>query len=235
MKPRVPLHGFLHVLAAAAAIPSAATFSTGCVVPPTANMQSARTMEPRQFRLNPYYSRIEEKCEGAWDWKRERNATGYGALLGIGLSPNTEFQLRYERIELEADEDGYSFTSFGPKISAVEDILAFAIPVGLYWGGAYPAFDTIQLHPGAIATLPVNRYLEINAAGKLICPLNSVLYKWGVVNLGLSVSTDVTRWAILPEVGFAWNLSEDNSGSVFTYGIAVAFYPTVNDVDGEAH
>ncbi len=222
MKPRIPLNDLLHVLAVAIALASVVTCATGCFVPPTANMQSARTMDPEQFRLTPYWSPVEERYEG----DSERIASDYGALLGTGVGPNTELQLRYDRIDLADDGDGYNFTSFGPKIGAVEDVLAFTIPVGLYWGGGIEFFETIQVHPGAVLTAPVNQYLEINTAGKLIFPLNADLYKWGVVNLGLSLSTDVSRWAILPEVGFAWNLSESDASSIFTYGIAIAFYPT---------
>lgn len=206
------------------ALPPVLICMSGCFIPPSATMQSARTMEPRQVRVAPYAASINEKYEG----EREEIGGDYGALLGIGTGSNAEIQLRYDRFQ-DTDGDGYNFTSFGPKFSVVKDRCAILLPVGVYWGQDISIFETVQIDPAVIGSVPVGKFAEINAAGKFVFPLNSDLWKWGVVNFGVSLSSDTSQWAVIPEIGFAWNLSEDDASSLFTYGIAFAYYPRLKE------
>lgn len=43
-------------------------------------------------------------------------------------------------------------------------------------------------------------------------------------NLGLGLSNDLNEWAILPEIGFAKDLTNDEQGLLVSYGAAVVFY-----------
>jgi hypothetical protein len=186
-----------------------------------ANMQSARTVERGEYRIAAYATGAEQSYHG----RREPVANEYGGLFGFHAGARSELQIRFHRIQFTEDDDGYNFTSIGPKIGAVEDILAVALPIGFYWGADIDALQTFQVHPGLQLTAPLNKYLEVNTAGKFILPLNTDMQKWGVVNIGLGLSSDTSRWALLPEVGFAWNLSESDAASLFSYGVALAFYP----------
>jgi hypothetical protein len=202
------------------------TCLTGCLVPPMANMQSARCMDEKQHRITPYATAVDQSDGVSGDEDTKAHiANNYGALIGFGTSHNSEFQIRLDRIQPAGAGDGYNFTSIGPKFGVVEDVFALLVPFGLYWNGTAIAFDTIQFHPGAILTLPVNKHLEINTAGKVILPLSEGAIRWYIVNLGLSVSSDVDRWALLPEVGFGWSSREGVESHLFTYGISIAFYP----------
>ncbi|MEJ2721832.1 MAG: hypothetical protein P8181_11940 [bacterium] len=211
---------------ALAAFGVAALGLVGCVVPPTASMQSARCMDEKQHRIVPYMTAVErESGVSGGQVTHERIANDYGLLVGIGTKYDSELQIRFDRIQFVDDNDGYNFTSIGPKFGIVEDVFAVVIPFGLYWNGAGVFFDTIQLHPGMIVSLPVDKHLEISTAGKVIVPLSDAASRWYVLNLGLALSSDVDRWAVLPELGVAWGSGGGAGATLFTYGVSLAFYP----------
>jgi len=45
-----------------------------------------------------------------------------------------------------------------------------------------------------------------------------------VFNVNLGLSNDTSRWALMPEVGVSWNLSQDNQDPLINYGVALAYY-----------
>jgi len=203
-----------------------ATCLNGCLVPPMANVQSARCMDKKQKRIVPYATTVAQTPGVAIDVSaRDHVANDFGVLLGFGAGRDSEFQIRFDRIHYTNSRSGYNYTSMGPKFGVVEDVFSILVPVGMYWEGAAFAFESLQFEPGAILTLPVNTHLEINTAGKLILPLNVGAPTWYIANLGVSISTDVDRWALLPEIGVAWANDENADGLLMTYGLAIAFYP----------
>lgn len=193
---------------------------TGCFVPPSANLQSARTMEREKVRLTPYWNAITETGPDS-----EKLADEFGILAGVGMGHGTELQVRYDRIQLAGTgADGYNFTSLGPKFSFANQHLAFLIPVGIYYGSGISAGETFQLHPGLIGTMPLEEFAEFSLATRLfLAPSNSV-DEWFVLNFNVGFSNDTSRWAIIPEVGVSWNLSQDNQDPLINYGVALAYY-----------
>jgi len=132
----------------------------GCFVPPSASLQSARTVDKEKARLTPYWSGIRETGES----ENEKIADEFGILAGIGVGNQAELQLRYDRIQLTGeDEDGYNFTSLGPKFSTANQRIAFILPVGFYYGSGISAGDTFQIHPGMIGTIPFAQTVDLRA------------------------------------------------------------------------
>jgi hypothetical protein len=206
---------------AAVSVALLAAVLNGCFAPPMANMQSARTMDAGEVRISAYAAPIKETEND------EVIANEYGFILGFGASGRSEWQLRFDRFQFTEEDDGYNFTSFGPKIGAIKNRLAVMLPVGLFWADGI-GFDTVQIHPGLIVTPVSTNYIELNTSGKMILPINQDLNKWGVVNAGLGLSSDLNKWALMPEVGFAWDLTGDNDMLV-SYGIAAVIYLGEND------
>jgi len=192
---------------------------TGCFVPPTATLQSARTAERGKVRITPYYESVNQTGEDG-----EKLANEFGALVGVGVGDHAEIQVRYDRIQLSGEDDGYNFTSLGPKISAANNRVAFVLPMGMYYGEDISSSETFQLHPGVIATLPIEEVAEVSAAARFQFAPNEGVDDWFVVSWGLGISNDVSRWAIMPELGIAWNLSQDDQDPLFNYGMAMVFY-----------
>jgi hypothetical protein len=198
----------------------------GCFHPPMANMQSARTVVGSQVRIAPYYSAIDQDIDDAASGESEgRDADEFGMLLGIGAGDGTEFQLRYDRFEQAQDGDGgYNFTSLGLKMAAVKNVLAFTVPLGFYWGDDISTLETLEIDPSVIATLPLGDRFEATGAVRAIVPVNPDLVQRIVVNLGFSLSTDVSRWAIMPEVGYSVDVDDSDSDPFISYGLALVFF-----------
>ena len=209
---------FVHVNAAALAVWSL----TGCL-PTSANLQSARTIDKGQNRITPYVFQIDEAEPDGRDG-REHLATAYGVLLGWGTGDNSELQFRFEHQKFDGEDDGVNFYSLGPKFSNGGEWFAFILPIGVYAATVVPTFSTIQLQPGIILTAPFGRYAELTGASKVIVPLESPEFSWGVVNLGMSLSSDVTRWAVMPEVAYTQNLGLPGEIPILTYGVALAIF-----------
>lgn len=175
-------------------------------------------MEEGEVRLSGYISPMEESET------HEKFANQYGFVLGGGAGKRSEWQLRFDRFQFE-DDDGLNFTAMGPKIAAVKDRVAVMLPFGLYWGEEGVWFDTFQVHPGLIVTPFLNDYVELNVSGKVTVPiLHPEMTKWGVATVGLGLSNDLEKWALMPEVGITTNLNGDDKETFVSYGVAVVFY-----------
>jgi len=177
-------------------------------------------MDKNKVRLTPYWSAITETGSSS-----EKIADEYGILAGVGVANQVEIQLRYDRIQLTGDgEDGYNFTSLGPKFSLANQRFAFLMPVGMYYGTDIDAGETFQIHPGVIGTIPFQQVAEVSLAGRLIFAPSGSVDEWAVLNLNVGLSNDTSRWALIPEVGVSWNLSQDDQDPLVNYGLALAFY-----------
>ena len=131
-----------------------------------------------------------------------------------------EIGSRISRINLQ---DGYHFVSLAPKISLVEDRLAFLLPIGVFFNGPFPGDDvdidvaeSLQVHPSLIATIPLGRTeTELNLGFKTIVLLDSPEEYITGINLGLRMTPDEVTGgpAILPEIG----LFTGSSGNYYFY------------------
>jgi len=190
---------------------------SGCF-PPSASMQDARMVGKGGARLTGYWYGLEDAGAGG-----EKVANVYGGLLGIGSSDRTEVQFRLDHFDFVDDDDdnsGYSFVSVGPKFGFSENRLAFLVPLGMYVGEDM-AFESIQIHPTLLATQPVDRRFEVNAAAKLLLPLDPDYFTWLCLGAGVGLSSNLDRWVLLPEVSYSISLDEDDVDPVWTYGVAL--------------
>ncbi len=193
---------------------------SGCLIPPSATLQGARVAESGQFRVTPYYSKAEVTVEESSDKISE-----YGGLLGVGAGDGFEFQARFDRFDGDEDDDAYNFAAIGLKAELVNDVLALVFPAGMYFGGGIASGETLTFMPGLIGTAPINKNFEISGSAKVIWSPSDDLFTWFSAGLGLAISSDVTRWAIIPEVDWSWETEDEVDYSWFRFGVALAFMP----------
>lgn len=190
----------------------------GCL-PPAANLQDARMVGKDNVRLTGFSYGLDETGEGG-----EKIANVYGGLFGVGTSDRTEIQFRLDHFDFAGDDNSYEFVSIGPKIELVKDRLALLVPLGVYSHGGI-LWESVQIHPGLLGSLPVGRYVEINAAERFILPFDQDYLTWINLGFGVGLSTDFDRWALLPEVSYSVCLDEDEVDPIFSYGVALVFLP----------
>lgn len=176
-------------------------FVTGCVAP-FSDLQSARLLGKGNVEVTPSYTSVSVSDEG----QTEHIQNHFGAQIGFGLAKFMDLRLRYEHISATIDTESVSVNvlGFGPKFRLAKKWLAFYVPIGFAFGGDVEnGGDSWQVHPTLLATLPIAKFLEINPSAKVMIPFKSdaadTLFAF---NLGLAISSDVTKWAIRPEIGF---------------------------------
>jgi len=184
-------------------------FAAGCVAP-FSDLQSAKMLGKGNFEVTPGFTTVSVSDEGT----TEHVQSHIGAQLGYGIAKFLDLRLRFEHIYATVEDDGEETISanvlaFGPKFRLAKDWLAFYIPIGFGFGGdlgSEDISDTWQVHPTLLATLPIGKSLEINPSAKIMIPFSSdafdTLYAF---NLGLAISSDVSKWALRPEVGICTN------------------------------
>jgi hypothetical protein len=192
---------------------------TGCVAP-FSDLQSAKLLGKGNVEVTPSYTSVSVSDEG----QTEHIQNHYGAQIGFGLAKFMDLRLRYEHISATVDEESVSANviGFGPKFRLAKNWLAFYVPIGFAFGGdVEDGSESWQIHPTLLATLPIGKYLEINPSAKIMIPFSSdafdTLYAF---NLGLAISSDVSKWAIRPEVGICTSF-EGGSFLQFSVGLSL--------------
>ena len=189
---------------------SALAFAAGCVAP-FSEMQSAKMLGKGNFEVTPGFTTVSVSDEG----ETEHLQNEIGAQIGYGIANFLDLRLRYEHIYASVEDEGETETisanvlAFGPKFRLAKDWLALYIPIGFGFGGDLDSediSDTWQVHPTLLMTLPIGKFLEINPSAKIMIPFSSdsfdTLYAF---NLGLAISSDISKWAVRPEVGICTN------------------------------
>ncbi len=184
--------------------------------------QTAQRLDPGQTSITAGISR--QAFISGEDWDYEDGFSVVDVQFRHGLE-RFEIGGRISRINLE---DGYQFVSLDPKISLVEDRLAFLLPVGLFFSGLFPGdpdievAESYQVHPSLIATIPLGRTeTELNLGFKTIVLLDTPEEYLTGINLGLVMTPDeVEGPAVFPEIG----LFTDSYGNYyFHFGTAFSF------------
>lgn len=184
------------------ALATALAFASGCVAP-FSDLQSAKLVGKGNFEVTPGYSSISAADEG----ESQKIQDHYGVQVGYGLTKSIDLRLRYEYLSftLEDETAHLNIFGFGPKFRLFKNWLAFYVPVGFAFGGDLEdgaTSESWQVHPTLLATVTVGKFLEINPSAKIMIPFEKdsfdTLYAF---NLGFALSTDVSKWAIRPEVG----------------------------------
>ena len=186
-------------------------------MPPAASVQDARTIGKNNVRVTGYWFGLKDTGDGG-----DKIANVYGGLLGIGAGERTEIQFRFDHFDFVDSDRAYDFVSVAPKFDLVEDQLALLIPFGLYADDGLRG-DSFQIHPGVLGTLQAGQFFEVNAAAKLMFPFDQEYLTWFNLGVGVGLSTDLDRWAILPELSYSICLNESEVDPVFSYGIALVY------------
>jgi hypothetical protein len=195
-------------------------FLTGCVAP-FSDIQSAKLLGPGNIEVTPSFSSVSVSSEGETDHVQNH----VGVQAGFGLLKFMDLRMRYERITGDIDEEegfGVNVLGFGPKFRLAKNWLALYIPVGFAFGEDIDIAETWQVHPTLLATWALGKSFELNPSAKVMIPLRGgeidTLYAF---NLGAAISTDVSKWAVRPEVGICTNF-EGGHFMQFSIGLTVS-------------
>ena len=195
-------------------------FLTGCVAP-FSDIQSAKLLGKGNVEVTPSYSSVSVTSEG----ETEHVQNHLGVQAGFGLLEFMDLRVRYERITGDLDEEesfGVNVIGFGPKFRLAKNWLALYVPVGFAFGEDIEIAETWQVHPTLLATFPFGKSFELNPSAKVMIPLKKneldTLYAF---NLGAAISTDVSKWAIRPEVGICTNF-EGGHYMHFSIGLSLS-------------
>ena len=186
--------------------------------------QTAQRLAPGQTSITPGISR--QAFISGDDWDYHDGFWTVDLQIRHGLE-KYEIGGRISRINLQ---DGYHFVSLAPKISLVEDRLAFLLPIGVFFNGPFPGDDvdidvaeSLQIHPSLIATIPLGRSeTELNLGLKSIILLDSPADYLTGINLGLRLTPDeeTPGHAVHPEIGL---FTTPDGHYYFYFGTALAF------------
>jgi hypothetical protein len=150
-------------------------------------------------------------------------ANNFSVHAMYGVHDRADLFLGYARTELEIGDAGTNVIEFGPKLGIVRDRLAFALPVGLAFGGGVDTNDTWHFYPTALFTLPVGVNVDINPAVRVLIPTCDDCDVLFGVNLGVGIRIGGERTIMRPEFGFLFDPNED--GFIWHFGFAVSIRP----------
>ena len=157
----------------------------------------------------------------------ENNQNHIGLQAAYGITDHFDMRMRYEYLWV-ADEGGnVNVIGFGPKLEAIENWLSFYVPLGFAFGGDLEdrdAMDTWEIHPTVLFSVPLGKYFEVNTSTKYIHEFQKDGWRFIAFDLGMGISTDLSKYAIRPEIGWAWSMNgEDDVYSQFSVGVTL--YP----------
>ncbi len=192
--------------------------STQSCSPIFSELQSARMAGKDHLEVSPGYTSVNgDDGEG----KIQSQA---GLQVAYGLTDFLDIRARYENAWIDDFfDDGVSVVGLGPKVSIIEDIIAFYSPVGRAFGSEYE--DSWELHPTFLFTLPaVPQKLDLTFAPKYLIRFNSRADNLVALNAGASFSpVDLDEWAIRAEYGILLNPGESGSYGQFSLGFSYNF------------
>ena len=200
-------------------VPLAFMLIPGCV-PVFSELQSARTVGQNRIEIAPSFSSVHYSEEGETDGAQNH----MGMQVAYGITPNIDVRARYEYLWTinDAFEEGVHIFGIGPKFGIVKDKIAFYAPIGRALGEDYK--DSWQLHPTLLLTLPVMRdKIDITLSPKYLLLFCEDCDDLIAINLGLSFSTNLHKWAIRPEYGLLFDPGESGYYGHFSIGLSTTF------------
>ncbi len=192
-------------------------FCYGCV-PVFSELQSARTVGKGNVELTPSFSSIDIVDEGDHDELQHQ----LGLQVAYGVTSRFDVRMRYEYIwfyDQSVNDKGTHVLGIGPKYSLLENYIAVAMPVGTAFGE--DSDELWELHPTLLLTWPVlKNKIDVNASSKYMITFCGTCDDPIAINLGLSLSTNVTRWSIRPEYGILFIPGDEGYFSQFSLGFS---------------
>ena len=125
-----------------------------------------------------------------------------GLQCGYGFSGFFNLYARYSRLQLSDYGVGYNYISIDPKFRLLEDVIAFSLPAGFYFGEDVDYSNSVNLAPSLFFTFTINKYVDLTAAPELIMFLPS-FSTLAAVNANACIHCFSNRILVVPEVGYA--------------------------------
>jgi len=183
-------------------------------------LQGARLVGKGKTEITPYYTSV----SGGGDGETSGIQNQIGVNTAVGLSPKMDLRMRMENIWLKEGEftDGLVVVGAGPKLSVVENVMAFYLPVGRALGEG--TSESWEIQPTVLLTWPaIQNKLDINLTPKYIITPCEDCADFVATNLGFAVSSDLSRWALRAEYGYLWDPGETGHNSQFSIGFSSTF------------
>ncbi len=196
-------------------------FMTSCIVPVNTSLESARTIGAGKIEATASYASYSATAEG-------ESATinnNLGLRVGVGVSDRFDLKVRYIRLMSQLGDGDESpdvnYLSIAPKFSLSENRWAITVPGGLYFATVDgEAESTWFASPRIIFTHPFpNDKVELSASGKVDIYFEEDAEPAVGFTIGGGFSSDLTKWAIRPEIGFLFNTESDAETSSVHFGI----------------
>lgn len=189
-------------------------------VPVFSELQSARLVGKSRFELTPMFSTVSASDQG----KAEHLQSEYGLQAIIGISDRVDFRMRSEVITYQGSDysDWGAIIGFGPKISMIKDKIALSLAFGTSINENF-MYDW-ECQPALLLTWPaISNKLDITLSPKYILTFCEDCQDLGAVNLGLAISSDLSKWAIRPEYGHLYAFGENGHALQFSIGLSKTF------------
>jgi hypothetical protein len=181
--------------------------------------QSPRLLKPGEFAVTPSVSRYQFTDDGAeWehgDWTVEVQASA-------GVAERAEVGVKLARISLD---NGYQFIGVEPRFALVTDHVALGVLLGTFYGEDIDS--DLQLHPSLVfgSQFDPNRAELVAGLKALFVFADPETETLAALNLGLRLSSDLTRWAVHPELGLLLDSGEDPLDPIVQFGLGVWVKP----------
>lgn len=205
-------------------------FMSGCA-PVFSELQSARTAGKGQVELTAGYATVNngEYRDGEFIMASEKVQEQIGLQAAYGITEDLDMRVRFEHITVADDGGNVNVLGFGPKYEIVDNIFSVYVPVGFAFGGDFQGKieDTWEIHPTLLATVPFNKYIELNTSSKFIHAFHKDGWNYMAFNAGLGLSTDLDKYVVRPEYGWAWCTNDNNSDKFRQFSIGVTIYPNM--------
>ncbi len=201
-------------------------FSCTTMLPLNNHYEKAGTLKKGNVELSGHLTRYDVHHYG----RKERTHDNFGFRAGIGLTERFDLKLRYEKMQFTKNFDHRitraDYFSLVPKLALVPERLSLLIPVSTFRvqsvaDNFHYTNRVSSIAPQLIYTYTNSRKtFDISFASKIdyLFELDddSESNTFFGMTLGAGFSTDLSKWAIRPEIGLA---SELDDAKFISYGI----------------
>ena len=183
------------------------------------DMQGASLAGKHKVEITPGISSVQFAEETKTNTESPKQTTGQlaGMQVAYGVSDKMDVRVRIEHVEYR--NESVTLFSVGPKFMLKKDRIALFTPI---W---FMGFTPVSTQPTLLFSIPVvSNKIEFNPSVKTLislggyAPTTGILVAWKV---GFGISTDLSRWAIRPEYGVAYNMSEKSQYSNYSIGLSL--------------
>ncbi|MDG2244867.1 MAG: hypothetical protein P8L71_00755 [Flavobacteriales bacterium] len=198
----------------------------GCVAPTNLNYDSARMLSTKDVDGSASYSNYLLYTTDSTSSAVQQNVS---AAVHYGVSEQYNVSLKFENATGEYSIDselisfegtvGYNYFELNNKIGLLKDKIALSLPLGAYqFRGNENVSDFVYVFdPRLLLTIPLKEEkFNLTITPKAHFFIGDVFVGWPGLTIGSEMSSDLSRWAIHPSIGFDGYLS---AGIGFRYGI----------------